>query len=153
MPDLESSHYLSSIRTPFVIIFTLNFWHTYMSLLDKKAGSNPIFLGNVNLDELNGISFKKCIRQMGESVHFLKVAQTRPPHLPANVNERTKARKLQSQCGRSRYWSISVKMVPMGIKWTKWWEKPSAAPKIKTSFFLMAWWPRLGFDSDSTSPP
>ena len=26
-------------------------------------------------------------------------------------------------------------MVPMCNKWIKQWEKPSAAPKIKTSFF------------------
>ena len=48
-------------------------------------------------------------------------------------------RKLQGRCSRSRYWSILLTMVPMGIKWTKSWEKLSAVPKMKTSVFLK--WP------------
>ena len=37
--------------------------------------------------------------------------------------------KLPSRCGRSRYWSILLRMVPMGIKRTQYWEKPKPAPK------------------------
>ena len=38
----------------------------------------------------------------------------------------------------------------MGIKWTKQWEKPSAAPKIKTSVFLK--WPNAHLISASDIP-
>ena len=50
----------------------------------------------------------------------------------------TRTRKLQGRCGRSKFWSIMLRMVPMGIKWTKQWKKRMQHQKSELRLFK---WP------------
>ena len=63
MPDLESSHHLPSIITPFVIIF--KFWifcHQCYYCTQNAGGTPQFFLENVNFYDLIVISVKNCIK-------------------------------------------------------------------------------------------
>ena len=92
------------------------------------AGSQ-ILEKNVNFDELIVISVQACMEQGGETVCFRKSCTNRttmmysPLLLPLLAygpkHENFKAYKADF----GRYRSILLKMVPMGIKLTKQWEK------------------------------
>ena len=58
--DLESSHHLASVRTPYIIIITFWILDTHVIIRRKMGAVAPFFCENVNVNELIIISVKKA---------------------------------------------------------------------------------------------